>query len=160
MGSCPTISRSGWFRLTSLCYLLIWSPPPCYCRFKKGRLSVNMHTNRTPHAAICIIVLVVALSLFGCGLGKHPGLTFDEITLHIKAVGHEGDIDSNQWLKVCEVLTRHGMIDCAHYERSNCQQVGAIRVCDFDSITLPFDPPLTLSGLKSCLLYTSPSPRD
>ena len=62
-------------------------------------------------------------------------------------MGHEGDADANQWLKVCDVLNRYGMVDCADYERTNCQQVGSVRVCDFENVTLSFAPPLSLKRI-------------
>ncbi len=96
------------------------------------------------------ILIVALLALSGCAAirpgGNDP--SFEKITLSIKAVAHEGDAEQNQWLKICEVLNRYGLVDCANYQRTNCQQVGSIRVCDFDTITLSFAPPLSLKRLR------------
>ena len=93
-----------------------------------------------------LIPMLALLGLSGCAAIK-PGAkspSFDKVTLNIKSVAHEGEGDENQWRKVCDVLNRYGTVDCAGYERTNCQQVGSIRVCDFDSISLAFAPPLSM----------------
>ena len=95
--------------------------------------------------ALTLLSIVLVIS-GGCG-GFGPrtqGPAFDQVTLTIRAVAHEGDTQTNQWLRICEVLNRYGMVNCADYERTNCQQVGSIRVCDFENIALSFSPPLSL----------------
>jgi len=85
-------------------------------------------------------------TLTGCaGLRlQGQGPTVNEVTLNIRAVGHEGSNDRNQWLKICAVLNRYGRVDCVNFDRTNCQQVGSVRVCDFENITLSFAPPISL----------------
>lgn len=73
-------------------------------------------------------------------------LVFDEIRLDIDAIGHEGK--NNQWQTVCDLINRYTEFDCQSVKRTNCQQVGSIRVCDYDSVTLKFNPPLTLDKLR------------
>jgi hypothetical protein len=95
------------------------------------------------------LATLALLCLSGCAALKPSGRSpsFSRITLSIKAVAHEGEGEENQWLKICEVLNLYGAVDCTNYERTNCQQVGSIRVCDFDNITLTFAPPLSLKRL-------------
>ncbi|MEW5796977.1 MAG: hypothetical protein AB1772_11535 [Candidatus Zixiibacteriota bacterium] len=94
-------------------------------------------------------IIVLALFLCSCATlqPRKQAPAFDQITLNIRAVAHEGDPSENQWLRVCAVLNRYGSVDCANYERTNCQQVGSVRVCDFDNIVLKFSPPLSLDRL-------------
>jgi len=100
--------------------------------------------------AIWIGLVLVGLSLTGCGMFRDQGrdLVFDEVTLNISAIAHEGEGKQNQWRTVCELLNRYTEFDCQNVKRTNCQQVGSIRVCDYDSITLRFDPPLSLIELR------------
>lgn len=96
-----------------------------------------------------VVLLLLAAGVCGCAALRpaNQSPTFDRVILNIRAVSHEGGPGQNQWLRICEVLNRYGKIDCANYERSNCQQVGSVRVCDFDSIALSFAPPLSLKRL-------------
>jgi hypothetical protein len=95
-------------------------------------------------SAVFLFALIGGCASFG---PRNQGPVFNQVTLTIRAVGHEGDTDTNQWLKTCDVLNRYGMVACADYERTNCQQVGSVRVCDFEDITLSFSPPLSLKRI-------------
>ena len=109
-----------------------------------------MKTRRTLTSKLDpVVLLLVSAGMCSCAALRpaNQNPTFDRITLNIHAVSHEGGSDQNQWLRICEVLNRYGRIDCANFERSNCQQVGSVRVCDFDSIALTFAPPLSLTRL-------------
>ena len=107
------------------------------------------HPRMNSGVRIFPIFVSTLLVLGGCASlrpnGNEP--SFEKITLNIRAVAHEGEGDQNQWRKVCEVLNRYGQVDCTNYERTNCQQVGSIRVCDFENITLNFSPALSLKRL-------------
>ena len=94
--------------------------------------------------------MLIGFGLISCGVFRDRGrdLVFDEVKLNIRAIGHEGEGRQNQWRTVCELLNRYAELDCQTVKRTNCQQVGSIRVCDFDTITLTFDPPLTLKKLR------------
>ena len=96
-----------------------------------------------------VLALAVMITLVGCaGFGpRTQGPVFDQVRLTMRSVGHEGDEQINQWLKICDVLSRYGMVNCADYERTNCQQVGSVRVCDFENVTLTFSPPLSLKRI-------------
>lgn len=95
-------------------------------------------------SVVCLSALIMGCAALG---PRTQGPVFDQVTLTMRAVGHEGDAHTNQWLKICDVLNRYGMVDCAEYERTNCQQVGSVRVCDFENITLSFAPPLSLKRI-------------
>jgi hypothetical protein len=99
-----------------------------------------------PAKLIALSSVLLSAVIAGCASfgPRNQGPVFDRVTLNIQAVGHEGDANTNQWVKICDVLSRYGMVDCANYERTNCQQVGSVRVCDFENITLSFSPPLSL----------------
>jgi hypothetical protein len=106
--------------------------------------------SRNNHIRLIIPILWIALlSLSGCASlrPKTEDPAFDKITLSLRSLAHEGESDQNQWRKVCDILNRYGSVDCVNYERTNCQQVGSIRVCDFENITLTFAPPLSLRRL-------------
>ena len=96
-----------------------------------------------------LLVLLVLVTFAGCASfgPRSQGPEFNEVQLTFRAVAHEGSEQTNQWLKICEVLTRYGMVNCADFERTNCQQVGSVRVCDFDTLKLTFTPPLSLKRL-------------
>jgi len=100
--------------------------------------------------AIWVVLVLVGLSMTGCGMFRDQGrdLVFDKVTLKIDAIAHEGEGQQNQWQTVCELLNRYAEFDCQNVKRTNCQQVGSIRVCDYDSITLHFDPPLSMLKLR------------
>lgn len=94
-------------------------------------------------------VVLVTLSGTGCWPSKQGrDLVFDEVTFNISAIAHEGDDNENQWQIICDVLNRYGEFDCQEVERTNCQQVGSVRVCDYEGVTLFFDPPLSLTKLQ------------
>ena len=99
---------------------------------------------------ICVAIITgSALLISGCAALRPSSQApaFDQITLNIRAVAHEGGPSENQWLKICDILNRYAKFDGINYERTNCQQVGSVRVCDFDSVVLTFAPPLSLDRL-------------
>jgi hypothetical protein len=106
--------------------------------------------NRLQTYPVSASVVLLGLLISGCGWLSRPkaDLAFDELFLSVNAIAHEGDDEHNQWLKVCQVLNRYGPIDCDNVERTNCQQIGSIRVCDYEALHLVFEPPLDLEGLK------------
>jgi len=105
-------------------------------------MSLNLRT--------VLVLLFVLFAFSGCASFRPGGNdpSFEKIVLNIRAVAHEGETDQNQWLQICQILNRYGLVDCANYERTNCQQVGSIRVCDFENITLTFAPPLSLKRFR------------
>lgn len=100
------------------------------------------------HLAIFALLTLIGLSLTGCGIFRNRSrdLVFHEVRLDIDAISHEGD--RNQWQTVCELINRYAEFDCQNVVRTNCQQVGSIRVCDYDTVILKFSPPLSLDGLR------------
>lgn len=105
---------------------------------------------RTPLSKFMVFFGVLFSSMqLGCaGFGpRTQGPVIDQVTVTFQTVGHEGDLHENQWLKICEVLERYGMVGCADYERTRCKQVGSVRVCDFENVNLSFAPPLSLKRL-------------
>ncbi len=114
---------------------------------KRDRPS-NSLFHKTERLAVWAILALIGLSLTGCGIfrDRSRDLVFDEVRLDIDAISHEGD--RNQWQTVCKLINRYAEFDCQNVIRSNCQQVGSIRVCDYDTLILKFDPPLSLDGLR------------
>lgn len=92
--------------------------------------------------------MVVGLGLTGCGAfhDRNRDPLFEEARLSISTIGHEGD--DNHWQTVCNLLNKWAPLDCQSIKRTNCQQVGSIRVCDYDSVILRFDPPVTWKTIQ------------
>lgn len=106
--------------------------------------------SRTINAVLLALTGLIAMSGFGCLWPNRQGreMVFDELVLSIKAISHEGDKNQNQWQTICDLLNMYTTLDCRNVTRTNCQQVGSIRVCDYESIVLTFDPPLSMASLK------------
>ena len=105
--------------------------------------------HRFQRAGIWIVAAILSATSLGCGIVTHGrNLMFDEVTIQMRAISHEGADDENQWRHVCQLLNRYQAFDCDSIKRSNCHPIGENMACDYEDITLTFNPPLTLTKLR------------